>query len=87
MGSECEHLDGALMGKCAICENMVCSECFQTLFNAMICSAHEDLEDESEWELIGFHTSSSASEKGIWCSSMLSSSSNRCGTRSISKAA
>ena len=51
------------MGKCAICENMVCSECLQSLFNAMICSAHPDLEDESAWELIGFHADADALEE------------------------
>lgn len=53
---ECEHLDGDVMGKCAICGNMVCSECYRTVFNQMICNAHEELEEESAWEVIGFYT-------------------------------
>lgn len=52
---ECEHLDSDVMGKCAICGNMVCSECYRTVFGQMICSAHEELEDESEWDVIGFY--------------------------------
>ena len=57
MSEECEHLDGDYMGKCAICGDMVCGECYQSIFNTMICSAHEELEDEGEWELLGLYTS------------------------------
>lgn len=57
MRDQCEHPDGSYMGKCAICDDMVCGECFQTIFNTMICGAHGDLEDEAVWELIGFYTS------------------------------
>jgi hypothetical protein len=57
MAEECEHLDGDYMGKCAICGDMVCGECYQSIFNTMICSAHEELEDEGEWELLGLYTS------------------------------
>ena len=63
MSTECEHLDGSYMGKCAICGDVVCGECFQTVFNAMICSAHEELEDEGTWELIGFYTSTAPVEE------------------------
>ncbi|MCK4776494.1 MAG: hypothetical protein KAT30_16975 [Candidatus Krumholzibacteria bacterium] len=55
MDQECEHLNGDYVGKCAICGDMVCGECFQTLFNTVICAAHEQLEDESAWELLGFY--------------------------------
>jgi hypothetical protein len=57
MGTECEHPDGDFMGKCAICGDMVCGECFQSIFNTLICGAHEQLEDESAWELLGFYAS------------------------------
>lgn len=50
------------MGKCAICDDMACGECFQTLFDATICGNHEELEDESMWEAIGFFTDTSAAE-------------------------
>lgn len=60
---ECEHLDGNLMGKCAICGDMVCGECFQSIFNSVICSNHKELEDEGEWELMGFFTDSTAAEE------------------------
>ena len=60
MDQECEHLDGDFVGKCAICGDMVCGECFQTLFNTVICAAHEHLEDESAWELVGFYTDRAA---------------------------
>ena len=63
MDDRCEHLDGAYMGKCAICDDMVCGECFQTLFNTVICGNHGDLEDESAWELIGFYNSTGAVEE------------------------
>jgi hypothetical protein len=55
MDQECEHLDGDYVGKCAICGDMACGECFQTIFNTLICGAHRQLEDESEWELLGFY--------------------------------
>jgi RNA polymerase subunit RPABC4/transcription elongation factor Spt4 len=35
---------------------MVCSECYRTVYNQMICSAHEALEEESSWEVIGFYS-------------------------------
>jgi hypothetical protein len=41
-----------MAGICAVCGDPVCSECFQPLFNTVICSNHEALEDESEWELV-----------------------------------
>ena len=52
--NNCEHLDGDVIGKCAICGNMVCSECYRTVFNQMICASHETLEEESLWEVAGF---------------------------------
>ena len=57
MGNDCEHEDGAPMGTCSICGEMVCSECFRTVFNQTICGNHEDLEDESAWDLVGFYPS------------------------------
>ena len=63
MGTECEHPDGDFMGKCAICGDMVCGECVQTIFNTMICGAHEHLEEESSWELLGFYSSVAAVEE------------------------
>jgi hypothetical protein len=57
MGFDCDHGEGSPMGNCAICGNMTCSECFRTIFNQTICSAHEELEDEASWELVGFYTS------------------------------
>lgn len=59
---ECGHDDGAVMGTCAICGESVCSDCFQPLFSVMICSNHDDLEDEGEWEVIGFFSSESVLE-------------------------
>lgn len=59
----CEHLDGSVMGKCAICGDMVCSECYRSVYNQMICSGHEELEDESAWEVIGFYSESDALEE------------------------
>ena len=59
MGFDCDHEEGSPMGNCAICGDMTCSECFRTIFNKTICAAHEDLEDESCWELVGFYTSES----------------------------
>lgn len=55
--ARCEHPDENYVGKCAICGDMVCGDCFQTLFTGMICDEHGDLEDESAWELVGFYTS------------------------------
>lgn len=49
----CDHVDGSPMGVCAICGKTVCSECYRTVFNEMICDEHEALEDESAWELVG----------------------------------
>jgi rubrerythrin len=63
MGQECEHLDGDYVAKCAICGDMACGECFQTLFNTVICGQHEHLEDDSAWELLGFYTSPAALEE------------------------
>lgn len=60
MAEECEHLNGDYMGKCAICGDMVCGECYQSIFNTMICSAHENLVDEGEWELLGLYTTPEA---------------------------
>jgi len=55
--SECEHPQGDILGKCAICGDIVCGECYQSVFNAMVCSNHgEDLFDEGAWEMIGFYT-------------------------------
>jgi len=58
MEEPCEHLEGSPIGKCAICERTVCSECYREVFNTMICDGHEDLEDESDWELVGFYANS-----------------------------
>jgi hypothetical protein len=63
MGKECEHPNGDFMGKCAICDNMVCGECFQTIFNTVICGEHEELEDESAWEMLGLYTSLTSLEE------------------------
>jgi RNA polymerase subunit RPABC4/transcription elongation factor Spt4 len=52
----CDHLDGSPMGVCAVCGKTVCSECFRTVFNDMICDEHESLEDESAWELVAIYT-------------------------------
>lgn len=51
----CEHTEGSPIGKCAICDRTVCSECYRDLFAAMICDLHEELEDESDWVLVGFY--------------------------------
>ncbi len=48
---KCDHTDGTLVGTCAVCGDPVCSECYTSLFNTVICSAHEGLDDEGEWEL------------------------------------
>ena len=60
MGNECEHMDGSLMGKCAVCGRAVCSECYRYVFSEMICDGHEPLEDEAAWELLGLYTDTSA---------------------------
>ncbi len=52
----CDHVGGSPVGQCAICDQMVCSECFQTVFNQAICNAHDKLEDEDEWVLVGFYS-------------------------------
>ena len=57
---ECEHSEGSPVGKCAICDRMVCSECYRTVFTETICDAHDTLEEESEWELIGFYGDTAA---------------------------
>ena len=56
MEKGCDHLDGSPMGTCAVCGKTVCSECYRTVFNEMICDEHEALEDESAWELVGIYT-------------------------------
>jgi hypothetical protein len=56
----CEHTEGSPIGKCAICEKTVCSECYREVFNAMICDLHQELEDESNWALVGFYNDSDA---------------------------
>lgn len=52
----CDHADGSPVGQCAICDQMVCSECLRSVFNEVICDAHGELEDESEWALVGFYS-------------------------------
>ena len=54
----CEHTEGSPIGKCAICDRTVCSDCYRDIFSAMICDMHEELEDEAEWELVGYYSSS-----------------------------
>jgi len=54
----CEHLESAPIGKCAICDRTVCSDCYREVFTAMICDMHEALEDEGEWQLVGFYSES-----------------------------
>jgi len=53
---KCDHSDGSHVGSCAVCGEPVCSECFQALFNVVICSNHEGLEDEGEWELLALYS-------------------------------
>ncbi len=60
MENGCEHIEGSPIGKCAICDRTVCSECYRDVFNSMICDLHVDLEDEAEWELVGFYSEASA---------------------------
>ena len=50
----CEHAEGSPIGKCAICERTVCTECYNDVFGTMICDMHRGLEDDSDWELVGF---------------------------------
>ena len=52
----CDHAEGSPVGQCASCDEMVCSECFRSVFNEVICNAHDKLEDESEWVLVGFYS-------------------------------
>jgi hypothetical protein len=51
----CEHEESSPIGKCAICGRTVCSECYREVFSAMICDLHQNLEDEAEWELVGYY--------------------------------
>lgn len=60
---ECEHPDGDILGTCSICGDMVCGECYNSIFNAMICGNHVPLEDEGEWEVIIYHVSPEAVEE------------------------
>lgn len=59
----CEHTEGSPIGKCAICDRTVCSECYNEVFGSMICDLHRGLEDESDWELAGHYTTSSVVEE------------------------
>ncbi len=59
MGEGCNHLDASPIGKCAICGKTVCSECYSTLFNEMICDEHGGLEEESAWVVIGYYSDDS----------------------------
>lgn len=59
---KCDHSDGTHVGSCAVCGDPVCTECFQALFNVVICSNHEGLEDEGEWELLGLYMTSTGSD-------------------------
>lgn len=43
------------MGNCSICGRTVCTDCYRDIFNAMICDQHEALEDEGQWELVGYY--------------------------------
>lgn len=54
MEQGCEHTEGSPIGKCAICDRTVCSECYNDVFGAMICDLHPGLDEESSWELVGF---------------------------------
>lgn len=55
----CEHAEASPIGKCAICDRTVCSECYREVFHTMICDLHESLEDESEWAVAGLYTDDS----------------------------
>ena len=59
---KCDHSDGSHVGSCAVCGEPVCSECFQTLFNVVICANHEGLEDEGEWELLALYNTTEGSD-------------------------
>ena len=50
----CEHSEASPIGKCAICGRTVCTDCYNDLFGAMICDLHDELQDESGWELVAF---------------------------------
>ena len=56
----CEHTEASPIGKCAICDRTVCSDCYRSIFNGMICDLHQALEDESDWALVGLYTSENA---------------------------
>jgi hypothetical protein len=60
---KCDHADGTLVGTCAVCGDPVCSECYTSLFNTVICSSHEGLDDESEWELVAMYQTESPVER------------------------
>ncbi len=55
MEKGCDHIDGSPMGMCAVCGKTVCSECYRTVFNEMICDEHEALEEDSAWALVGIY--------------------------------
>ena len=55
MEEVCEHLESSPIGHCSICGRTVCTDCYREIFNAMICDQHEKLEDEGEWELVGYY--------------------------------
>jgi hypothetical protein len=59
---KCDHSDGSHVGSCAVCGDPVCTECFQALFNVVICANHEALEDEGEWELLALYNTTEGSE-------------------------
>ncbi len=59
---KCDHSDGTHVGSCAVCADPVCTECAQPLFNVNICSNHEALEDESDWELIALYMTTDGSD-------------------------
>lgn len=59
---KCDHTDGTNVGTCAVCGDPVCSECFQSLFNVVICSNHEGLEDEGEWEMLALYSASEGAD-------------------------
>lgn len=59
----CEHTEGSPIGKCAICERTVCSECYNEVFGSMICDLHRGLEDESDWELVGHYSGGGSVEE------------------------
>lgn len=52
---KCDHTDGTHVGTCAVCADPVCTECFSPIFNTVICSNHEGLDDEGEWELVALY--------------------------------